>query len=135
MKLHNTRCAPRLIFLLSPEHMKDIQKAPLFKNERDALQEAVLFIKEHYPLDKIILFGSKARGDFDQYSDLDILLITSRSLRWQEEKHIVECLYDIGLKYDVMFSPMFASTREWNEELFREFPIYREIVSEGAVVA
>jgi len=115
--------------------MKNIEKTSLLKNERDALQEAALLMKENYPLDKIILFGSKARGDSDQYSDIDILLITSRQLNWREEKQVVESLYDIGLKHDVIFSPLFASSGEWEEEVFRQFPIYKEIVSEGAVVA
>lgn len=115
--------------------MKEMQKTSLLKNERDALQEAALLLKEKYPLEKIILFGSKARGDSDQYSDIDILLITSCQLSWREEKQIVESLYDIGLKYDVIFSPLFASSSEWEEETFRQFPIYKEIASEGAVVA
>jgi predicted nucleotidyltransferase len=119
----------------SLKFMKNIEKTSLLKNERDALQQAVLFMKENYPLDKIILFGSKARGDSDQYSDIDILLITSRQLNWREEKQIVESLYDIGLKHDVIFSPLFASSSEWEEEVFRQLPIYKEIVSEGAVVA
>ncbi len=35
-------------------------------------------------VDEVILFGSRARGDFRKDSDWDILLITERELEWQE---------------------------------------------------
>ena len=36
-------------------------------------------------------------------------------------------LFDIGMEYDVIFSPLFASSEEWESGLFKEFPIYGEI--------
>ena len=35
-------------------------------------------------VDEVILFGSRARGDFRKDSDWDILLITERELEWKE---------------------------------------------------
>ena len=35
-------------------------------------------IVENYHPDKIVLFGSYARGDFDEQSDIDILVISDR---------------------------------------------------------
>ncbi len=84
---------------------------------------------------KVILYGSKVRGDSDEYSDIDLLLITSKPLHWREEKAIVEILFDLGMEYDVIFSPLFASSDEWDRGVFKEFPIYREIMEEGAVIS
>jgi predicted nucleotidyltransferase len=114
--------------------MKTLEKTILKKNERKAIEAAVNKLKKAYPVDKIILFGSKARGDSDEHSDIDLLIVTSRYLHWKEEKAIVEALFDIGMEYDVIFSPLFASSEEWEGGLFAEFPIYREIIREGAMV-
>ena len=115
--------------------MKTLEKTTLKKNERDAIKEAVERLKKAYPVDRIVLFGSKARGDFDEHSDIDLVIVATRPLHWKEEKAIVEMLFEIGLEYDVIFSPLFASNGEWEGGLFTEFPIYKEIIRDGAIVA
>ena len=115
--------------------MKTWEKTALPKREREAVEKAVSVLKKQFPVQRVILYGSKARGDYDKHSDVDLLLITSRSLHWKEEKAIVGALFDIGMEYDVIFSPLFASGDEWEGGIFMEFPIYREITRDGAIVA
>jgi predicted nucleotidyltransferase len=114
--------------------MKRLEKNRLEKGERLAIEEAARVIKSKFSIEEIILFGSKARGDHDAFSDIDLLLVTSDPLHWKDEKGIVEALFDIGMKFDVIFSPLFVSKAEWNSSLFTQFPIYEEIVRDGAVV-
>jgi predicted nucleotidyltransferase len=115
--------------------MKFLEKTSLVKREREAIEAAVHMLKSQFSVEKVILFGSKARRDYDEHSDIDLLLITSRRLHWKEEKAAVEALFDIGMEYDVLFSPLFASADEWDGGLFTEFPIYDEIIKDGAIVA
>lgn len=114
--------------------MKNINKTSLRKNEREAIERALQVLKNKYLVDRIILFGSKARGDSDVHSDIDLLVITQDPLHWKQEKDIVEILFDIGMEYDVIFSPLFATSEEWEGGLFTEFPIYQEIIRDGAIV-
>jgi len=114
--------------------MKSFESTSLRKNERDAIKAAIRMLKSKFPITKIILFGSKARGDYDEHSDIDLLVVASRSLHWKEEKAIVGALFDIGMEYDVIFSPLFTFVAEWEDGLFTEFPVYQEITRDGAVV-
>jgi len=114
--------------------MKSWESAPLEKKEREAIEVAINVLKKRFPMKKVILFGSKVRGDSDEFSDIDLLLITTRPLHWREEKAIVDTLFDLGVEYDVVFTPSFASFEEWDRGIFREFPVYRKIMEEGAVV-
>jgi len=41
---------------------------------------------------KIILFGSRARGDFDEYSDYDLLIITEKKYNKKEKMNIAKIL-------------------------------------------
>jgi len=114
--------------------MKSLDNVPLVKKEQEAMSAAVRLLKSQFPVERVILFGSKARGDSGEHSDIDLLLITSCPIHWREEKAMVEALFDLGMKYDVIFSPLFASLEEWERGMFKEFPIYREIIEEGAIV-
>lgn len=115
--------------------MKALEITSLMDNDREAINAAVRMLRSQFFTNKVILFGSKARGDYDEHSDIDLLVVTSRLLHWKEEKAIVGALFDIGMEYNVIFSPLFASVDEWENGIFTEFPVYLEISREGAVVS
>ncbi len=114
--------------------MKSWENTPLNERERTAVEEAVRFLMMNYPIERVILFGSKARGDYDEYSDIDLLLISVRPMNWREEKKITEDLFDIGMEYDVIFGPLFVSLAGWEGGIFIEFPVYKEILRDGVTI-
>jgi predicted nucleotidyltransferase len=114
--------------------MKSFESVSLMKNESEAIEAAIRMLKSEFSVSKVILFGSKARGDHDEHSDIDLLVVASKLLHWKEEKAIVGTLFDIGIEYDVIFSPLFTSVDEWENGIFTEFPVYQEISRDGAVV-
>jgi predicted nucleotidyltransferase len=115
--------------------MKSFKSVSLMKNESDAIKAAIKMLKSEFSVSKVILFGSKARGDHDEHSDIDLLVVASKLLHWKEEKAIVGALFDIGMKYDVIFSPLFTFVDEWENGIFTKFPVYQEISRDGAVVS
>jgi len=114
--------------------MKVKKKKRLEQREEMAIEAVARTLKSQFPVEEIILFGSKARGDHNVFSDIDLLLVTSMPLHWKEEKTIVEILFDIGMTHDVIFTPLFVSKEEWKGGLFAQFPIYAEILRDGAVI-
>jgi predicted nucleotidyltransferase len=66
--------------------MRTLESTSLGDRERTAIEEAVAILKERFELEGAVLFGSKARGDDDKYSDVDLLLITSRSFHLEGRK-------------------------------------------------
>ena len=114
--------------------MKVLESSLLIKRERVAIKKAVDLLRERYPVEKVILFGSKSRGDDEKHSDIDLLIVTAQTLHWKDEKAIVEIMFDSGMEYDVIFSPLFVSSEEWNRGIFTEFPVYKEIIRDGALV-
>lgn len=58
--------------------------APALK-DTTTLAEVVKIVTSKYgPVEKIILFGSHARGDADELSDLDLIIIKKTSQRFVE---------------------------------------------------
>ena len=49
--------------------MKSFESVSLMKNESDAIKAAIKMLKSEFSVSKVILFGSKARGDHDEHSD------------------------------------------------------------------
>ena len=114
--------------------MKSFESVSLMKNESDAIKAAIKMLKSEFSIAKVILFGSKARGDHNEHSDIDLLVVASKLLHWKEEKAIIGALFDIGMEYNVIFSPLFTFSDEWEEGIFTAFPVYQEISRDGAVV-
>lgn len=96
----------------------------LTPNERAALVTLVDRLHQRYGEDllRVVLFGSKARGDFDEESDLDLLIVVRMpdDNYWRHWNEIVTTTYDLELTYSVVFSfiikdePEYALMRQWN---------------------
>jgi predicted nucleotidyltransferase len=68
--------------------MKTIDDLPIKQYERRAIIEAARLLKDRFSAREVILFGSKARGDDDEESDIDLLVLTSQPVSWNERKAI-----------------------------------------------
>ena len=87
--------------------MKTLDQIRLEPNERAAIDAAAALLRKHFPVKQIILFGSKARGDDHEESDIDLLLLTARRLSWEEQKQVVPLLSPLQLEFLQTFHEKF----------------------------
>ena len=113
--------------------MKKINELRLGYREKSAIAESSRVLKEQFAVEKVVLFGSKVRGDDDEESDIDLLVLTSQPVSWDERKAINKALYEIQLRHDVIISTLITTVTEWNEGTFSELPIHDEILDHGVV--
>ena len=111
--------------------MKTLDDVPLAPAEREAIEAAAEVLRARFPVTDIVLYGSKARGDSDPESDIDLLVLTSRPLDNEEQQRIWSDLHDIGLRFDVLLSPMTVEARSWREGVHSVLPIHTEVEREG----
>ncbi|MFQ6610477.1 MAG: nucleotidyltransferase domain-containing protein [Fidelibacterota bacterium] len=79
---------------------------------------------------EVILFGSRARGDFRKDSDWDFLiLLKKKEVSKSEKEKIRERLYDLELATDEVISTIIHSQNEWENRSVT--PIYKIIKEEG----
>lgn len=102
----------------------------LTKNEEDALMELKNILSKKYRLIQLKLFGSKVKGYFDKESDIDVLIVIGKC-NWDIEKDIYEICFEIGLKYDILLSPMVYSQDEIESEVIQATPFYKNVEKEG----
>jgi uncharacterized protein (UPF0332 family)/predicted nucleotidyltransferase len=112
--------------------MRTLDDVPLAPAEREAIEAAAAALRARFPVTDIVLFGSKARGDSDPESDIDLLVLTSRPLDAEEQRRIWGELHDIGMRFDVLLSPLTVEARSWREGMHSVLPIHAEVEREGA---
>ena len=132
------------------------QVTGLSDNEIKALGELKERINEKYPETELILYGSKARGDFDEESDIDVLAIISGAIGkemkeyWVDingkptirvvtpveaiEKDIRGIKFNIELKYDVIIGLDIESKEYWDSRFSKVTPIHRNIDKDGIAI-
>ena len=84
---------------------------------------------------KILLYGSYARGDYTEESDIDIVAIVRGERRQLQDKldQIWDRANELELEYETIISPTVIPYNEY--ERFREaLPYYRNIKLEGVEV-
>ena len=73
-----------------------------------------------------MLFGSKARRDSADYSDIDILLIVEDET-WRVKDDITNISADISLKYDVLLDVRVIGAARWQYMSEIRAGLYRQI--------
>jgi len=114
--------------------MKTMQQVNLAQADRQALDEAAVTLRRQFAVSQLVLFGSKARGDDDGESDIDLLVLTTRPFSRQEKDAVVDALFPTQLTYEVALSPLVVAQKQWDGPLWRVQPIHAEIEREGVLL-
>lgn len=87
-------------------------------------------------LTKIIVYGSYARGDYRENSDVDIMILTK--LSEEEIRAIKNDIYDLAFEVEmstgIELSPIIKNEEQY-EYWVDTLPFYRNVRDEGVVVA
>ena len=114
--------------------MRTLDQIKLADNDRAALQEVAAALRAKLQIDKIILFGSKARGDGREDSDADLLILTSRTLTGEERDLMIHEIFQNELQRGLMISPMIVPAIEWNEGVYIAMLLHSEVDRDGVLV-
>ena len=107
------------------------RKITLASQDQRALREFVAYLYQSIPdqIEFVALFGSKARGDSQQDSDIDVLVILSQEDR-EIRREILKQAARFSLEYDVLLSPRVIGAERW--EKMRGFSLYQNVQREAA---
>lgn len=96
----------------------------------DRLKKIAQKLKREYGAEKVILYGSYARGEETEHSDTDILVIANAEKRFFERRaEVLKILRDL---YDgLALSPIVLTPKEIEESLRIGDIFIQEILEEG----
>lgn len=77
----------------------------------------------------VVLYGSVARGEDTEDSDIDVLVLLDKvEDYWVEREKAVEVLYPLSLEWDHPISAKPTSVNEYDKA---DYPLYRSAKREG----
>jgi predicted nucleotidyltransferase len=86
-------------------------------------------IKSIDPDARVILFGSRARGDNKRNSDWDFLILTSHLVDEPMKRQIRDRLIDTELEAEEVISTLIFSQDKWSD--YQITPLYKNISKDG----
>ncbi|MEW5941258.1 MAG: nucleotidyltransferase domain-containing protein [Chloroflexota bacterium] len=103
--------------------------------EADAVREFVRAANARFPqrIARIVLFGSKARGEAGPDSDIDLLVIV-RAEDWRMSNAISALAARISLEKDVLLGPIVIGQERWERMERERFSLARNVDREGFVL-
>jgi predicted nucleotidyltransferase len=107
----------------------------MFAHEKEALERAVKRVREKLS-DRIITiyaFGSRVRGDYEEWSDFDVIVVV-KSKTPQLEAEIISIFVNEELRSGIPFSPVIKDIKTFEMEKRFNTPFYRNIIKEGVLL-
>ena len=86
-------------------------------------------------LKSVILYGSYARGDFTQESDVDIMVLVDLPSDKMDEYSdaLAEVDYEYNVNYDIWMMPVVKNVEHFNHWV-TAYPFYSNVQREGVVL-
>ena len=102
---------------------KDIEIAKSLKEELSKIVQLIDFR----------IFGSRVRGDEDEYSDMDVFLEVE-SLNKELKEKILDIVWEVGFENFIVISTLIFTRDEIENSPLKASPIVKNIVEEGVRV-
>ena len=109
-----------------------VRPLPLTDPETEALDRLAGFARRRFGprLRALTLFGSRARGEGHEHSDVDVLVVVD-DLTHAETRELTDLCGDLLTELSVLLSPLAVPTQHWEQLETLERRIVSEIARDG----
>lgn len=102
--------------------------------ELEAIREFELELRKCYRVVQLRLFGSTARGESDEESDMDVLIVLADKVTHRIRNNISDIAFEINLKYETNISVVVFDEETWNNGVLKLTSFYSKVVREGVAI-
>ncbi len=102
--------------------------------EKTILDRFKALLADRVSVYKLILFGSRARGDAESSSDMDVLVILESSSSEKDFDIVSDCAWEAGFEYGIVVVPVIYSRSEWENSPERYSLLARAVEKDGVLV-
>jgi len=105
-----------------------------YPQSRELLLRVKQVVQSLLPDAKVILYGSRARGDAVSESDWDFLILTDQQVSFDLEQQLWHRLYDVEIEIGEVVSAFIKNRDEWETPSALASPYHQSIDQEGMAV-
>jgi len=101
---------------------------------QEIFKEIQALKRQLLPNEKVILFGSQARGDAREGSDWDLLVLLNKKGKhnWNDFDKYAYPFEELGWVFGVLINPLLYTQEEWDKG--KIFPFYKNVMHEGILI-
>jgi uncharacterized protein len=114
--------------------MRSLDQVRLTESQRQALAELHRQLLGSFGAESVCLYGSVVRGEADNESDTDLLVITKRPLDRPARRRITDLVFEVNLRYGTNFSALVVDRAAWDKGPVSVLPLKEEILREGVTL-
>lgn len=100
------------------------------ENETAALRTLAEALQKIPEVLKIVVFGSRVRGDFRELSDMDVMIIV-QNMKIDMKNTLIRILHNIELEYEVPISPVIYTRDEYEVNRTLGSSFFEHVENEG----
>lgn len=100
-------------------------------HDRALLERIRAAIEEVEPAARVILYGSRARGNATAESDWDLLIVLDGAVDGGRERAVRDRLLALSLETGAMMSPLVVGREDWHSPRSRASPLHDNVDAEG----
>jgi uncharacterized protein len=104
------------------------------ESERKILEKFKSLLEKKLSVHKIVLFGSRARGEASETSDMDVLVILEEINSETDLDYVSECGWESGFEQGIVLVPIVYSRHSWENSPERSSLLALAVEREGMPV-
>ncbi len=102
--------------------------------EKRVVENFKSLLLERVSLFKMVLFGSRARGDADPASDMDVVVILEGPLNEKVKEEVSECAWQAGFEHGIVLVPVVFTRDEWENGPESQSLLVQAVEAEGILL-
>jgi predicted nucleotidyltransferase len=111
--------------------LNESQLTFLTSEEKIAISILKERLKMEFNVVKLILFGSKARGDYTEHSDVDLLVLVNEPSTHEAKEKLSDVQFATIMEQDAPLMSILENYNNWITEVNVSLPLNDNIESEG----
>ena len=102
--------------------------------DKEILEKYKSMLMKEEGLYKLILFGSRARGEAAPSSDMDVVVIWEKEADEHTREYISNCAWEAGFERGLIIVPIIFTKEEWTKGPERNSLLVQAVEKEGLPV-
>ncbi len=102
--------------------------------EKNVIERFKTAVLDELDTATVVVFGSRARGDADVDSDMDVLVILDREIDERIRDVVSDCAWEAGFRHGIVVVPVVVSKEEWETGAVRHSLLGKAVMQEGLAV-